>query len=68
MEFFIADSSSLPKPHPRYAHIASSFLVHGLNIRNDEYELIDAVCDGTLPRPHPRYFGGKKRATLLAGN
>lgn len=72
MEFYLVDTSKqLPshlRPSRHYAQIAASFRKHGLNVRDNEYELIDALCDGTLPRPHPRYFGGKKREKLLTAS
>lgn len=64
MKFFITSASNSIKRSPRYAIIAASFRTHGLEVRDDEYEVIDALCDGTLPRPHPRYFADVQKEVL----
>lgn len=63
MKFFTNASNPI-KSSPRYAIIAASFRAHGLEVRDDEYEVIDALCDGTLPRPHPRYFADVPKEVL----
>jgi hypothetical protein len=40
------DKSSWPKPSPGYAQLAASWRAAGLDVKDDEFEKIDAILTG----------------------
>lgn len=40
------DKSSQPKPSPRYAQLAATWRAAGMDIKDDEFERIDAILTG----------------------
>ena len=42
----VSDRTSAPKPSPRYAQLAATWRAAGMNIKDDEFERIDAILTG----------------------
>lgn len=59
---------SMPKPHPRYAQMAAAMRATGLNIKDTDFEKIDALLEKNRKSQDCENFKDADPADLLIAN
>lgn len=59
---------TIPKPHPRYAQMAAAMRATGLNIKDTDFETIDALLERNHASKNPEGFEDADSTDLLIAN